>query len=195
MKDDETDDTETLMTRRDALKGGSAAAVAAGSFLLQQHLVGVASAQTTEPQIQLGDTVTLDVTSGELGVQPSLSTPAATIAGKTGIGVPSSGFNPGLTFDTWETLDANRPVMYIVTLAAETDGSNRAEVVCYVDESGGTTPDYRFADVICPPSIASGEKIQSSGVTLLPPGSQVQVNNLDDPNNANTIVAQWGIVL
>lgn len=56
----ETDDTETRLTRREALKGGSAAAVAAGSFLLQKQLVQAASAQTTEPRIKLGQDWTID---------------------------------------------------------------------------------------------------------------------------------------
>lgn len=48
------------MTRREALKGGSAAAVAAGAYLMQEQLVQAASAQTSEPRIQLGPDWVID---------------------------------------------------------------------------------------------------------------------------------------
>lgn len=49
-----------MMTRREALKGGSAAAVAAGALLMQERLVRVAAAQTSEPRISLGEDYVID---------------------------------------------------------------------------------------------------------------------------------------
>lgn len=51
---------EPILTRREALKGGSAAAVAAGAALYSDWLVQAVKAQTTEPRIQLGQDWVID---------------------------------------------------------------------------------------------------------------------------------------
>lgn len=51
---DEDDWEQPVMTRREALKGGSAAAVAVGASMYSDALIQAASAQSTEPRIALG---------------------------------------------------------------------------------------------------------------------------------------------
>lgn len=51
---EEYDYEEPVMTRREALKGGSAAAVAVGASMYSDALIQAASAQSTEPRIALG---------------------------------------------------------------------------------------------------------------------------------------------
>lgn len=209
------------ITRRTALKGGSAAAVATGAYFLRNDLIQKANAQTgTEPRLQLGQDWEIDDYQDSNGdtnlrirhipsgaelywsnqenswVFPAITTDSATIGGETGIGVPTTPEDTALTLGGgWTTLDANRPTMLYLRFRAETDGSNTGDVRLEIDFSGGTSSDIIAGWAFAPPGLGSGNNLRVGDNWLIPPGASVQLHNQSDPNNGNVLGADLKLTL
>ena len=116
----------------------------------------------------------------------SVSTDSATVDGKDvpGYGASNSAA-PG--FDSWTTPDASRPSEVLFYVRSETDGTNPGTIDVNVDESGGTTADYSIRIAHADPNLGSG--LRDFGTITIPhqPGAAYLIENVSDPNNANTI--------
>jgi len=117
----------------------------------------------------------------------SLSTNSATIGGD-----PVGGFGetnaPTPGFDNWITADANSPSLLIIDILVETDGSAAGQVEIAVDESGGTSQDYDLVCGFIEPVLPDGTQSRETTTFYVPAGGQYNIQNIQDPNNANLIV-------
>jgi len=125
----------------------------------------------------------------------SIETGTATINSGEGVGVPGSTTDPALSFDTWRAPDANRPVLVAADSKTVTDGTDRAWVSFEVDESGGTSPDYRLRLSYADPGLGSGGEGWGSVTHLLPPGASYRIENTSDPSSSNLISDNREMVL
>jgi hypothetical protein len=119
-----------------------------------------------------------------------VSVEQATIGGDTGIGVPATSSDGSLTVGGgWTTIDANNPSWLLLRLNAETDGSTDGNVLAEIDESGGTTADYKFIQVVAHNELGGGNIVPGAMMQYVPAGAQVQVRSVFDPNNNNNVAA------
>lgn len=102
--------------------------------------------------------------------------------------------DPGLAIGSWRNPDSKRPVLVIVELQPQTDGTSNGEMAVDVDESGGTTADYSF-NAVTPGELASGDVLPDTVKFYVPPGGSYQIRNVSDPNTANSVGAHREIVL
>ena len=118
----------------------------------------------------------------------SVSTGDGTIGGDPMLGGPDSSSNVSISLGSgWTEVDSNNPVFFALNAYVETDGSTRGEVIVEVDESGGSTADYRLTNPIASPGLGSGGVQREFGSTYLPPGATVRAYSNGDPNNNNQL--------
>lgn len=103
---------------------------------------------------------------------------------------PGTPTAPGLSFDTWRTPDANRPVFVQVDATVQTDGTSSGQVVLEVDDSGGTTSDHSYTARIDPNTSGGNAGGRSELSSWIQAGGSYQVTNNSDPNNANQITVR-----
>jgi len=98
-------------------------------------------------------------------------------------------------FDTWTGDSVDRPVLLVVTVGVESDGTDPGRVSVDVDEDGGTTPDYSVVVGSLLADAAVDVTETSSATIVIPPGAQYQISNESDPNASNSIEAVRRFVL
>jgi hypothetical protein len=94
----------------------------------------------------------------------------------------------------WSTVDENNDTIVELEVSARTDGSSRANIYIRVDESGGTTEDYHFR-LLVPTQLGSNGELHSSFTVYLPAGGQINIDNVDDPDGANSLRTDRVVVL
>lgn len=99
---------------------------------------------------------------------------------------PGTSSDPSLAFDAWRTPNANRPTFVMVDTNTQTNGTTSGQVWFEVDESGGTTPDYKFV-AIANANAGSGHSIRGVFFVLVPSGGAYRIKNQADPNSTNSI--------
>lgn len=117
----------------------------------------------------------------------AVNTDSGTVNGDTMVGFPTSTQTVSTSFGTWTTADANRPTLLVIEVIAVTDGSSDGIIDMDVDESGGTTNDYRVLLAKCISERSSGDDRRSTVMVPLPAGASFKIRNFSDPNNGNSI--------
>jgi len=106
--------------------------------------------------------------------------------------VPGSSTDPGLAFNTWRTPSSargdNRPTWVEVECEVATDGTNSGSATVEVDESGGTTVDYRLSVAYVNDLWSSSDsRVDDSTTCLIPNGASYRIRNNQNPEGTNTI--------
>ncbi|UXF50797.1 MAG: hypothetical protein HQRvContig01_62 [Haloquadratum phage sp.] len=104
-------------------------------------------------------------------------------------GIPSSSQSVSPGFDSWRQPSVSRPTQLVLSVVAETDGTGLGRVRLSVDESGGTSADYNIPIADIDPDNAAGTQQRGGLSVIIPRGSQYQIENTADPNDANQIFA------
>jgi len=117
---------------------------------------------------------TLDATSGLLD-------------GDDMVGIPSGSQTLSLSLGAgYSVINPNKPTIVMLRAVTETDGSSNGILNVRVDESGGTTKDYRF-NAFADSKLPAGTTVSESLTIPLPAGAAISLANTSDPNNANEI--------
>lgn len=140
-------------------------------------------------------TADVDANSQTIKNVGSASIDSGTIDGDQILGGASSTSNAGITFGNWTVVDSNNPVLLELLLLCETDGTTDGNINVKVDESGGTTSDYRIGRLFVDPALGSGATIFDQLSIYLPEGASVIIENSSDPNSANSIREQRKVEL
>lgn len=178
---------------------GTVTGVSAGDVYLRSDDTGSESAPP-HPSVELGsanpDDASADTLSNRFGSPEfdSVTAGDGTIGGDPILGGPSSGSSAGLSFGSWTTINANQPVVLILRIFVQTDGTTRGSAQIEVDESGGTSSDYILV-VRADENSGSGVFVHDNFTLYLPAGAQIRITNQDDPNNENTIAADRAYVM
>jgi len=104
---------------------------------------------------------------------------------------PGTSTDPGLAFDTWRNPSNargdNRPTLVEIRGRAETDGTNDGYLATDVDESGGTTYDYRTWFAWADSKWSDGARGIVYGSFIVPAGGSYRIKNNSDPKGNNRI--------
>jgi len=124
----------------------------------------------------------------------SVNTDDGTIGGAPIMGMPSSSSSPNLSFGSRTVVNSDQPVLLVLDVFVETDGSSEARIQAEVNEAGGTSIDYALA-VDIPPEAGAGANKHEILTIPLPAGASILVDNEQDPAGNNLISADRSFVM
>lgn len=100
-----------------------------------------------------------------------------------------------LTFGTWRTPNANRPVLVQLRCRAETDGVTSGNVYLGTNEAGLDTTVESWDIAYAPDELGTGGHVLGSLTSYIPAGGAYVVVNAADPNSGNAIAEHVEYVL